>query len=451
MILSNPNGYSCHLSTGDVVGLSHQVSFVEPTEEDKIEPETVPPEPASILAVMSDTERGKLLREAVGKPDKLSWEQTERLHYCLEEFHDAFSLEDSERGETDLVEMEIWTGDATPKRVPARRMPLAVRQEVSRQLKKMQEEGIIQPSHSPWASPIVMVRKKDGSHRFCVDYRQLNAVTKLDTFPLPRVDDLLDQLGESRFFTTLDLASGYWQIRVAPGAREKTAFVVPHGLFEFRVMPFGLSNAPAVFQRLMQRVLMGLNPEDGQAFVSVYIDDILIYSRTLEEHLSHLRLVLERIQNAGLKLKISKCAFVQQEVEYLGHILTPDGLKTNPKLAQSVEDFPIPKNVKEVRQFLGLCSYYRRFIHQFASISQPLNMLTRKNVTFAWTEDCQKSFATLKQCLTSIQVLAYPSLDQAFVRPSICGRFWDLEQFYHNFNKTNKTSSIIQSPMPADH
>ncbi len=146
--------------------------------------------------------------------------------------------------------------------------------------------------------------------------------------------------------------------------------------------------------------------------MSVYIDDILIYSRTLEEHLSHLRLVLERIQNAGLKLKISKCAFVRQEVEYLGHILTPDGLKTNPKLAQSVEDFPIPKNVKEVRQFLGLCSYYRQFIHQFA---QPLNMLTRKNVTFAWTEDCQKSFATLKQCLTSTPVLAYPSLDQAFV------------------------------------
>ena len=154
-------------------------------------------------------------------------------------------------------------------------MPLAVRQEVSRQLQKMQDEGIIQPSNSPWASPIVMVRKRDGSHRFCVDYRELNSVTKLDTYPLPRVDDLLDQLGESRFFSTLDLASGYWQIRVALGSREKTAFVVPNGFYEFRVMPFGLSNAPAVFQRLMQRVLMGLNPQGGQAFVSVYIDDIL--------------------------------------------------------------------------------------------------------------------------------------------------------------------------------
>lgn len=145
---------------------------------------------------------------------------------------------------------------------------------------------MIQPSHSPWASLIVMVR--NGSHRFCVDYRQLKLVTKLDTYPLPRVDDLLDQLGDSRFFTTLDLASGYWQIRVAPGSREKTAFVVPQGLYEFRVMPFSLSNALAEFQRSMQKALMGSNPEDGQAFVSVYLDDILTFSRTLEEHLDHL-------------------------------------------------------------------------------------------------------------------------------------------------------------------
>ncbi len=276
-------------------------------------------------------------------------------------------------------------------------MPLTVRQ------------GVIQPSQSPWASPIVMVRKKDGSHRFCVDYRQLNTVTKLDTFPLPRVDDLLDQPGDARFFTTLDLASGYWQIRVAPGSQEKTAFVVPHGLYEFRVMPFGLSNAPAVFQRLR------LNPEDGQAFVSVYIDDILIYSRSLEEHITHLRLVLERIKDAGLKLKLSKCAFVRQEVEYLGHVLTPEGLKTNPKLVESVADFPTPRDLKELRQFLGLCSYYRRFINRFSTIEQPLHQLTRKDIAFTWSEECQTSFTTLKQHLTITPVLAFPALDKAFV------------------------------------
>ena len=238
-----------------------------------------------VRTVLSHSERCDYLRNAVGKPDLLAQEQTQCLHQLLEKFHDAFSLDEGERGETDLVEMEIRTGDAPPKRVPARRMPLVVCQEVSRQLRTMQEAGVIQPSNSPWASPIVMVRKKDGSHRFCVDYRELNSVTKLDTYPLPRVDDLLDQLGSSRFFTTLDLANGYWQIRVDADSQEKTAFIVPQGLFEFRVMPFGLSNAPAVFQRLMQRVLMGLNPVDDQAFVSVYIDDILIFSSTLEEHL----------------------------------------------------------------------------------------------------------------------------------------------------------------------
>ena len=415
LVLSNSNGYSCHVNGGKTVGLFHTVSMVKPTLEQTPECDCLLPEPATVLAVMSKSERCKMLREAVGRPELLDSNETRRLHELLEEFHSAFSLEESERGETDLLEMEIHTGNATPRRVPARRMPLAVRQEVSRQLKKMQEDGVIQPSSSPWASPMVMVRKKDGSFRFCIDYRQLNEVTKLDTYPLPRVDDLLDQLGESRFVTTLDLASGYWQIRVAPGSQEKTAFVVPHGLYEFRVMPFGLSNAPAVFQRLMQKVLMGLNPEDGQAFVSVYIDDILIYSRTLEEHLSHLRLVLERIKSAGLKLKISKCAFVREEVEFLGHMLTPGGLKVNPRLVQSVSEFPTPTTLKEVRQFLGLCSYYRRFIHQFAAISQPLNKLTRKNVAFCWDDDCQKSFSTLKKCLTSAPVLAYPTLDKAFI------------------------------------
>lgn len=142
----------------------------------------------------------------------------------------------------------------------------------------MQDSGVFQPSHSPWASPVVLVRKKDGSHRFCVDYREVNSVTKRDQFPLPRVDDLLDQLGETRYFSMLDLASGYWQIKVHPKSRAKTAFVTHQGLHEFLVMPFGLTNAPSVFQRLMQRVLMGLNPDNGPAFVSVYIDDILVYS-----------------------------------------------------------------------------------------------------------------------------------------------------------------------------
>ena len=239
-------------------------------------------------------------------------EQAESLQDFLAEHHLAFSVEPGEQGETDRVQIQIHTGGASPCRQPVRRMPLAVRQEVARQLKDMQQSGVIQPSSSPWASPVVMVRKKDGTHRFCVDYRALNAVTKPDLYPLPRIDDLLDQLGRSCYFSTLDLASGYWQIRVHPDSVEKTAFVTPQGLFEFRVMPFGLMNAPSVFQRLMTCVLMGLNPDDGPAFVAVYLDDALVFSRTLEDHIKHLKLVIMRLQETGLKLKPSKCHFIRE-------------------------------------------------------------------------------------------------------------------------------------------
>ena len=187
-----------------------------------------------------------------------------------------FVLDPNERGDTDLVQFTIDTGGEHPRRQPARRMPFAVREKVARQLKVMQQNGVIRPSNSSWASPVVLVRKKNGTHRFCVDYRALNSITKADTFPLPRIDDLLDQLGESKYFSTLDLAAGYWKIRVHPDSQAKTAFITPQGLFEFQVMPFGLTNAPAVFQRLMQNVITGLNPEEGPDFVSAYIDDILI-------------------------------------------------------------------------------------------------------------------------------------------------------------------------------
>ena len=184
-----------------------------------------------------------------------------------------------------------------------------------------------------------MVRRWNGSHRFYIDYRQLNAVTKADTYPLLQIDDLLDQLGESRLFSTLDLASGYWQIRMHQSAVEKTAFTTPHGLYEFRVMPFGLTNAPGVFQRLMEKVLAGLNPQDGPAFVEVYIDDVHIFSRTLEGHLSHLHQVMQQIHSAGLKLKPSKCPFIRREVEYLGYVITPQGLKTILNSCRQCENF----------------------------------------------------------------------------------------------------------------
>ena len=308
--------------------------------------------------------------------------------------------------------MEIDTGNSSPKKQALRRMPYAARQEIARQIEEMQRNGVIQPSQSPWSSPVVLVKKKDGSQRFCVNYRELNSVTKVDMFPLPRIDDLLDQLGESRYFSTLDLASGFWQIPVHPNSREKTAFVTPNGLFEFRVMPFGLCNSPAVFQRLMQQVLMGLNPPEAPGFVSVYIDDVLFFSKTLQEHL---KLVIQCLQEVGLKLKPEKCKYACKQVEYLGHVISSSGLKPNHKLTAAVCDFPTPRNVKEVRRFLGLTSYYRKFIPDFARVAEPLHRLTRKDVEFSWTTDCQISFDTLKKKLTEATLLAYPSFDRDFV------------------------------------
>ena len=368
-----------------------------------------------IRNVKSVDDRKEELWKLIGKPKLLDKKQTQDLLNLITDHHTAFCLDVQERGETNLIEMEIHTGDEAPRKVAAHRMQFVVRQEVAKQLCNMQEGGVIEPSDSPWSSPVVMVWKKDGSLRFCVDYRELNRVTRKDTFPLPRVDDLLDQVGQSRYFTTLDLASGYWQIRVASSSREKTTFVTPHGLFQFRVMPFGLTNAPAIFQRFMQKVLKGLNPEDGDHFVSIYINDILVYSRTLEEHLEHLKLVMQRIERAGLKLKPNKCCFVKEEVEYLGHILTPNGLKTNPRLVEAIKAYSRPQNVKEVRQFQGLSSYYRRFIRKFAAMAQTLAMLTRNNVAFEWTAKCQESFDRLKQCLTAAPVLCYPLFDRPFV------------------------------------
>ena len=220
--------------------------------------------------------------------------------------------------------------------------------EVSRHIVTMMRTGVIRPSQSPWASLVVLVRKKDGSLRFCIDYRLLNSVTKPDLFPLPRIDELLYQLGKSRYFSTLDIALGYWQIKVHPQSQEKTAFVTNQGLVEFRVMPFGLMNAPAVFQRLMQQVLSGLNPIEGPDFVAVYLDDVLVFSETMQDHLVHLRRVLDRIAQAGLKLRPAKCHLVRQEVDYLGHVITPEGLLPNTILVDAVRNFVTPANVREV-------------------------------------------------------------------------------------------------------
>ena len=422
VILTNCLGFTQKLDRGDDVGAVLPVDLVETGEKELGAVARVETEDKRTTDTEGEEEgRKEKLRDMLDLKPNGTPEQ-KQLGALLEDYHDVFSLRKDDRGETQLVELHIDTGDAEPRKYPVRRVPFAVRKEIAQNLREMQDANIIQPSNSPWASPVVLVRKKDGTLRFCVDYRGLNSVTKLDQFPLPRIDDLLDQLGRPRFFTTLDLASGYWQIRVAKPSREKTAFVTHCGLFEFCVMPFGLTNAPAVFQRLMQKVLSDLKTKEGRDCVGVYIDDVLVFSETLEEHLQQLRLVLERLRKAGLKLKPSKCHFLRESVEYLGHVITPQGLEPNPKQVKAVVEFPAPQTVTNVRQFLGLTSYYRRFIAHFAKIAAPLHTLTRKDAVFSWSTECQEAFEALKSAITQSPVLAYPNFDADFVlETDACG------------------------------
>ena len=316
-----------------------------------------------------------------------------------------FAKNKSDLGRTKVVRHTIDVTQNRPIKVRYGRMPNSKREEGEKEIKRMLDQGIIVPSKSPWAAPVVLVRKKDGSIRVCTDFRLLNKITIKDSYPLPRIDDSLDALGGSVWFSTLDLASGYWQVEMDPKDQEKTAFSTQGGLYEYKVMPFGLANGPATFERLMEQVLRGLHWQT----CLVYLDDIIVFSKTFETHLARLEEVIDRIGTAGLKLSPKKCHLFQTEVTFLGHVVNKDGIGTDPSKIEAVTSWPCPKSVKEVRSFLGLCSYYRKFVKGFATIAKPLHELTHKDQSFIWTVDCQKAFDTLKSTLTSSPILAYPS------------------------------------------
>ena len=336
--------------------------------------------------------------------------QQSKLFDTLLYYQDVFAMDDSDLGCTSQLQHHIVTRNAVPVRQPARRMS-PYQREVRTLLSDMQKRGIIQPSKSPWASPIMLVHKKDNTLRFCVDYRRLNELTKKDAYPLPRVDDTLETLSGSQWFSTLDLLSGYWQVEVAESDRDKTAFVTKEGLYEFKVMPFGLSNAPATFQRLMDLTLAGLQ----WSHCLVYLDDVIVVGRTFEEHLDNLGLVLERLQNAKLKVKPSKCALFQDQVNYLGHVISSGSIATDPTKTSKITRWPTPTSVQQVQQFLGMASYYRRFIQNFTAIARPLHRLTERGRPFTWTEDCESAFAELKSRLTSAPILAFPDFRFPFL------------------------------------
>ena len=321
-------------------------------------------------------------------PLHLSPTQQQHLKALFQEFSDIISQGEDDLGCTPLLQHTIET-EGPQLRQPYRRQNPAVRREEMAQVQQMLSSGVIRPSNSPWASPVVMVKKKDGSLRFCVDFRQLNAARVKDAHPIPSIDDLLDALHGTRWYSTLDLKSGYWQVPIQERDKEKTAFRTSSSqLFEFNQVPFGLCNAPATFSRLMNRFLTGLHWET----CLFYLDNIIVFAATWEEHLARLRQVFERLRHAQLKLGADNCTFVAKEVSYLGHWVTEEGLLSDPSLLAAIREISPPRKATEVRSFLGLAGYYRRYVKNFTTIAGPLHALTRKDAVFHWGPDCQDAF-----------------------------------------------------------
>ncbi|KAL2243599.1 UNVERIFIED_CONTAM: Transposon Tf2-12 polyprotein [Sesamum indicum] len=300
--------------------------------------------------------------------------------------------------------IETLPGVAPISIAPYRMAPVELH-ELKKQIEELLGKGFIRPSTSPWGAPVLFVKKKDGSMRLCIDYRQLNRVTVKNKYPLPRIDDLLDQLKGATIFSMIDLRSGYWQLRIAENDIPKTAFRTRYGHYEFLVMPFGLTNAPAAFMALMNRTFQ----EYLDHFVIVFIDDILVYSKDRDEHEQHLRIVLQILKEKELYAKLSKCEFWVNQVVFLGHVVSGDGVMPDPSKVKAIMEWRVPKNATEVRSFLGLAGYYRRFVEGFSIIAGPLTKLLRKGVEFQWTEQCQQSFDELKKRLTSNPILVLPS------------------------------------------
>lgn len=335
-----------------------------------------------------------------------------KLEELLELNKDLFAATDIDLGRTDAVKMKIDTGDHPPIRLKPYRTPLTQRPVIDKAIDDMLKADIIQPSKSSWSFPILLVPKKGTDEkRFCVDFRKLNNITKNYVWPLPHIDDILASLKDSRVFSTIDLKSGYWQIPMDEKDKEKVAFTCHRGLYQFNSMPFGLSCAPSVFQELMTQVLEGINGK----FAMAYLDDILVHSPTVEEHVAHLTEVFDRLRKFGLKMKQSKCKFMQSRINYLGFVVDTEGVQADPEKVRVIKEMSRPTDVRGVRAFIGCVSYYRRFCPRFSEIALPLINLTKKHARFEWTDKCQEAFDKLKEMMCEAPTLSFPDPNREYV------------------------------------
>lgn len=424
MRLANPTDEDIYLSPKGILANVHLVENSEVyTFED--EDETIDSGVESVNNININSQTSESIPDYLDQIDletnnqNLTSSQKQKLQDLLIKNKDVFSTSLKTIGKTGLCKHTI---DVYPDAVPVRSAPYRQdpikRAETEKQTNEFVQSKIAQRSTSVWNSPVILVKKKDGSWRFAVDYRKLNKVTKPISQPLPRLEDVFDSLGESKatVFSTLDLNSAYFQMELDPETREKSAFVTHEGVFEFLRMPFGLRNAPMSFQLLMSHVLKGQNWK----FVLVYIDDILVFSKDFDTHMQHLNEVFQRLREANLTLKPSKCQFGVNKVMFLGHILSANGVNTDPSKIDKIQNFPVPATQKELRGFLGLCNYYRRFVKDIGKITAPLNALLKKEVglkfkTADWADECQHAFETLKHALLSPPILRFPDMNREFI------------------------------------
>ena len=357
----------------------------------------------------------------------------QKFEELCEEYGEAFSKNNEDIARTKLVKMDIDTGDSPPVSSRPYTLPLKHYEWVQREIESLERAGVITKSMSKWASPIVIVPEKSApreplKRRLCVDFRKVNELQQevitagktkgqISIHPLPKIDEMYAKLKGAKVFSTIDLRSSYYHITLGKSSRAKTVFVTPFGKYEFLMIPFGLAQAPAYFQLLMNKVLKGLK------FAMTYLDDIIIFSENELQHLEHLEIVFSCLQEAGLKMKCSKCDFFKSKILYLGHLISPEGISPLPNKLDYIKHMPVPKEVKEIKQFLGLTGYYRKFVPRFADISRPLTTLTKKDRKFEWTPACQKSFELLKETLCGEPLLKYADTSKPYTLYTDASKF----------------------------
>ena len=343
--------------------------------------------------------------------NNLNSEEQDQLKTLILQYSDIFACSSQDLKRANVAPFTIETGDISPINEQPRRTHPKNSHIIQEKIQELLDNGVIEKCASPWAAPVVVVHKEGKEPRLCIDYRRLNSITRKNSYPLIRIDDILENLGASKIFTTLDAKSGYHQIPVRLEDQDKTAFTTQHGTYKWTGMPFGLCNAPSAYQSIMDTLFQDILWN----FVMNYIDDTVVHSRTFQEHLHHLREVFGRFRKVNLKLHIKKCFFGFDHVDLLGHHISAEGTWTKKDTIEKIQQFPTPTDVTKVRSFLGLSGWYRNFVQNYSIIAKPLNKLTKKTEEFLWTEDCEEAFQELKRKLIEPPILARPDFSKPFI------------------------------------